>query len=200
MAEITIDWDMINSITQILMTIATFAAVLIALEPSTRKVIVHFYMKNYNFEYFSWSKNKSKLFITNPSSKVIIIYKIVISAKKIDFINIEKLSLDVAYIDLLSDEFYRPIILTIDGKNYVEGQPLVVLPNQTTQIALSFFELHYVFGHYIDEPNNANKDWIIRIALTDINKKTYKLKTDITFKEYYDILNYAIDNFDKKDN
>lgn len=186
--SIKINWDIVNSITQVLMTIATFAAVLVALEPTRRKVVMHFYMKYYNYADGSLTQSKPHLFITNPSSKIVIIHKIIISANKTAFLNFEPFSIEVMIFDLLSDELDHPMILTTNGEKFITGQPIIIYPNQSLRIALSPHSLQYYFGHYIDEPNDSNKDWKIELKLIDVAGKKFKLKTDITFEEYYDTL------------
>lgn len=185
--DYNIDISTLSIVIQILMTIATFSAVIVAIIPSRTSMVMHFYMKYNNFVDLSMKNSRPKLFITNPSNRIKILHKIAIYKEKTELV----------YIDLLSDDVCRPQIETVNKQNFLKVQPIIINPNETYEIVFSISALEYNFGHVYDGPTKNDGYKKIRIEITDMNGKKNILNTDVTFEEYYDnIMNVIKDEFE----
>ncbi len=172
------DWNAIEAIIQAMMTIATFLAVYIAIEPTKIKLSINFYMLYNSYADLSLVNSQPKLIITNVCNRTIVLNSISILHGDTEHINI----------DLFTDNIDRPFIHKINSIDFDKPQPIVIIPGQTTVIEFSVVGLDYVFGHFCDPPRGKEEsDWMY-IRVIESFGKTIKLNTRITYKQYYDNL------------
>lgn len=185
------DWSAIDAITQVIMTIATFVAVYVAIEPQKIKLSVNFYMLYNSYSNFSLANSNPKLLITNVSSRTVVINSISFLHGSTEHINI----------NLFSDNIERPFIKKINNLDFEKPQPIVINPGQMSVIEFSVIGLDYVFGHFCDPPKGKEEsDWM-HIKITESFGKTVNHNTKITYKQYYDnLIRIQNDLYKKIDN
>jgi len=179
------NWDIFGVFTQVLMTVATFAAIYVALKPSMVKPVLHFFMNFSTYSDVSMHNSKPKLFVTNPRNNVLIIKLI-----KIDRITnrMNDENFPLVYVNLLQDIPEKTQIDIVDGIEFLKLRPIIIQPNQTSIIEFSVLGLLYAFEHFVCNPSDQNKDDKLRVTIISATGEKISLKTEVTFEDYYNTL------------
>lgn len=169
------DWEAMGAISQIVAAIATFMAVIVALDPIKMKLAVNFRMLDYSFANDSVLNSIPRLVITNIDKRTIVIHEIVLY-----------FSNEIQYsIDLLSESKDRNIIAKVNNEEFEKITPIILNPGQTTKIEFDIMNLEHPFGHAWDEPSEQNKDRFLYIIIRDSFGYSKRYKINIKFDEFY---------------
>lgn len=173
--EININWEAIDTIANVIAAIATFAAVFVALYQDKTRLIVCFNIAQSSL--YTDKLNKTTLVVSNISNKNVVIRYIQFYFKNI-----------LAFgIDTLTENNYCEIE-KINNEEIVYIKPIIINPNNTSNIEFNSTRLFYWFGHAIDCPDEKNSHYNMKIILTDTIGEKYVQYPNITFRQYYESL------------
>lgn len=158
------DWEAISAVGGWCSAIATFCAVIVALNPPVRKRLkMHFV---FSPDYQPYEGAYATLILSNTGNREIVPKRICI---------------------MIGDDLVGEKILINDEYWLAAASVICIQPSETKFLEFYYNEMRSGIGHF-SELSSANKNMYVNIVVYDIDEKCYSHRTKHTFELYYNLV------------